>query len=52
MQGSISVHRLNTFRQLLTEGATYEIRRFDVISSNAEFQVLRFKRIDPLHKLY
>ncbi|WZZ27011.1 hypothetical protein YC2023_010412 [Brassica napus] len=39
MQRSISVHRLNTFRHLLTDGATNEISRFDVISSNAEFKL-------------
>ncbi|KAH0864223.1 hypothetical protein HID58_081434 [Brassica napus] len=39
MQRSISVHRLNTFRHLLTDGATNEISRFDVISSNVEFKL-------------
>ncbi|CAN6896395.1 unnamed protein product [Brassica oleracea] len=39
MQRSISVHRLYTFRHLLTDGATNEISRFDVISSNVEFKL-------------
>ncbi|KAF2584423.1 hypothetical protein F2Q70_00035993 [Brassica cretica] len=43
MRELVGVDILLLDEKLLTEGATYEIRRFDVISSNAEFQVLRFK---------
>ncbi|CAF2156769.1 unnamed protein product [Brassica napus] len=30
LQGSIFVHRLNTFKHMLKEGAVYKLSRFDV----------------------
>ncbi|WZZ86081.1 hypothetical protein YC2023_114660 [Brassica napus] len=38
IQGSISEHRLNTFRHLLREGTTYEISGFDVRGSITKFK--------------
>ncbi|CAF1911639.1 unnamed protein product [Brassica napus] len=45
IQGSISEHRLNTFRHLLREGTTYEIGGFDVRGSITKFNVLFFLQI-------
>ncbi|CAH2035718.1 unnamed protein product [Thlaspi arvense] len=39
MQGSISVHRLNTFKHLMHEGTLYSISNFDVTCSNHHFKL-------------
>ncbi|CAN7061983.1 unnamed protein product [Brassica oleracea var. botrytis] len=36
---SVSVHRLDTFRELLKEGALYELGGFDVTRSNNHFKL-------------
>ncbi|ESQ50127.1 hypothetical protein EUTSA_v10002234mg [Eutrema salsugineum] len=39
IQGSISVHRLNTFKHLMHEGGIYAISGFDVTRSNPQFKL-------------
>uniref|UniRef100_A0A0D3E447 DUF223 domain-containing protein n=1 Tax=Brassica oleracea var. oleracea TaxID=109376 RepID=A0A0D3E447_BRAOL len=48
IQGSISEHRLNTFRHLLREGTTYEISGFDVRGSITKFKFSERWRINGL----
>lgn len=39
IQGSINVHRLNTFKHRLHEGKLYAINGFDVVRSNNHFKL-------------